>query len=265
MSLPSSMTFAEAYERLLVDSLFRPFADELLNRVEPKRNGNLLDVACGTGIVARLARRRLDPAAQIVGVDSAPGMLDVARRIDPTIDWRDGNAMKLPVGENEQFSIVTCHQGVQFFPDKPAALREMRRVLRPEGRLGLATWRPLADIPFFRELDDLAQKELGPFTDSRHSFGDAKVIKDLLVSAGFGEVTVQTFSHDVHVTGDSPAFARLNAMAVAGMSPDTKGMDDQQKNAIVSRLVEKSLDILARYSKGGTLIFSLATNIAVAH
>ncbi|MEO8075531.1 MAG: methyltransferase domain-containing protein, partial [Acidobacteriota bacterium] len=79
----------------------------------------------------------------MVGVDMAPAMLAVARTVDPTMDWREGNAVSLPVSAGEHFTVLTCHQGLQFMPDKPAAIREMRRVLSPGGRVAIATWRSL--------------------------------------------------------------------------------------------------------------------------
>src|SRR5215813_12434884 len=139
--------FTEIYERVLVGPLFRPFAEQMVSRVAPIRGDSVIDVACGTGIVARIARERLGPEVRIVGVDVAQAMLAVARTVDPTIDWREGNAVSLPVSDAEHFTVLTCHQGLQFMPDKAAAVREMRRVLAPGGRVAIATWRSLEDIP----------------------------------------------------------------------------------------------------------------------
>jgi len=99
------MSLPEAYERFLVEPLFRPFAEELLNRLNPGPHDSLLDVACGTGLVARLARRRLGPEARLAGVDASPTMLAVARQADSTIDWRDGNSVALPVKADERFTV----------------------------------------------------------------------------------------------------------------------------------------------------------------
>ena len=131
----AATAFTEIYERELVGPLFRPFAEKLLDRLTPAREDSVIDVACGTGIVARLTRQRLGPGARIVGVDVAPAMLGVAQSVDATIDWRQGSAASLPVETSERFTLLTCHQGFQFMPDKPAVLREMRRVLAPGGRV----------------------------------------------------------------------------------------------------------------------------------
>ena len=126
MSLPGfalQASFPEMYERLLVGPLFRPWAELTLEEVALAPGDRVLDVACGTGIVARVASERLEGAVRVVGVDVSPDMLAVARAAAPAIDWREGDAARLPLGEGEAFDVVVCQQGLQFFPDKPAAAR----------------------------------------------------------------------------------------------------------------------------------------------
>jgi ubiquinone/menaquinone biosynthesis C-methylase UbiE len=146
---------------------------------------SLLDVACGTGIAARIGRERLGPGARIVGVDAAPPMLAVARTVDASIDWRDGNAASLPLRDGERFSLLTCHQGLQFFPDRAAAVREMRRAVAPGGRVGVACWRSLQDIPVALEFNDIAERHVGKIVDSRHSLGNGDTLEALLADGGF--------------------------------------------------------------------------------
>jgi ubiquinone/menaquinone biosynthesis C-methylase UbiE len=263
MALPSNLTFAEMYERFLVEPLFRPFAEQLLERARPTANDNVLDIACGTGIVARLARKNLGAWAKVVGVDVSGPMLAVARGIDATIDWREGNATALPVTADEQFSIVTCHQGLQFVPDKTGAVRDMRRVLRAGGHVAIGTWLSIEEIPFVRDLDRIARQELGPFTDSRHSFGDGEALAAVLVDNGFHSVQVETVSHDVRMT-DGAFFARMNAMALVGMSLKGKALDDPGRAQLAGEIATASLDVVKRYTKDGTLTFALVTNIATA-
>jgi ubiquinone/menaquinone biosynthesis C-methylase UbiE len=262
-ALFTTMTFAEIYERQLVGPLFRPFAEDLIARLDPGGQDRLLDVACGTGIVARVARERMGPAARIVGVDASPLMLAVARGVDPTIDWREGNAMSLPVAEGERFSLVTCHQGLQFFPDKAAAVREMRRVLQPAGRVAIGTWRPLEECALFRELHPIAERQLGPIVDARHSFGDDRALVGLLADAGFHKLQVETITHDVRMP-DATIFARLNATALVSMSDKGKTMSDEARQQAIERIVSDGAATVAKYTKGGTLVFALSTNIATA-
>jgi ubiquinone/menaquinone biosynthesis C-methylase UbiE len=255
------MTFPEMYERVLVQPLFRPFAEELLARLEPAHGDSLADVACGTGIVARLARQRLGSDARVVGIDAAPAMLAVARRVEPSIDWREGKATALPVDHSERFSLLTCHQGLQFFPDKAIAVREMRRVLAPNGRVAIATWRSLHDIPVALELNTIAERYVGRIIDSRYSFGAADALKALLEDAGFRDVDVDTFSHDVRFA-DGALFARLNAMAVIGMTEKGKALADAERSELAVQIAAASRDTIERLTRNGEWVFPLSTNIA---
>jgi ubiquinone/menaquinone biosynthesis C-methylase UbiE len=257
----STMTFSEIYERVLVAPLFRPFATELISRLNPVPGDSLLDVACGTGIAARIGRERLGPAARIAGVDAAPPMLAVARNVDGSIDWREGHATSLPLRGGEQFSLLTCHQGLQFFPDKPAAVRELRRALAPGGRAGIACWRALQDIPVALEFNDIAERHVGKIVDSRHSLGDGDALKGLLHDAGFENVRVESFSHDVRLA-DGALFARLNAMAVIGMSEKGKTLNDTERGELAGRIAADSQEAIARYTRNGTFVFPISTNIA---
>ena len=263
MALPSNLSFAELYERFLVEPLFRPFAEQLLERVRPTANDSVLDIACGTGIVARLIRKRLGAAAKVVGVDVSAPMLAVARGIDATIDWREGNATALPVSADEQFSIVTCHQGLQFVSDKAGAVREMRRVLRSGGRAVLGTWLSIEGIPFVHDLDRIARRQLGPFTDSRHNFGEGRALAKLLGEGGFHELKVETVSHDVRMS-DGPLFGRMNAIAVVGMSPKGKTLDEAGRAQLAGEIATACIDVVKRYTKDGVLAFALTTNVATA-
>jgi ubiquinone/menaquinone biosynthesis C-methylase UbiE len=254
-------TFTEIYERVLVGPLFRPFAEELVARVALRRGDSVLDIACGTGIVARVARERLGHDARIVGVDLAPAMLAVARAADQTIDWRQGDAASLPVDRDERFTVVTCHQGLQFMPDKAAVLREMRRVLAPGGRVAVATWSSLQDLPGMVALDSVAERHVGSVVDSRHSFGDPVTLQHLLTDNGFGDVSVETCAHDVQFS-DGALFARLNAMAVIGMSEKGKAMSDVERGALAQRIAAESQDLIGRATKNGMFVLPLSTLIA---
>src|SRR5687767_12566054 len=122
MKLPAyamgQASFPEMYERLLVGPLFRPFAELTVERAQLRAGDRVLDVACGTGIVARLAKNRVGDGGTVVGVDLSPPMIAVARSIEPSVEWREGDACALPVRDPERFDVVMCQQGLQFFPDK---------------------------------------------------------------------------------------------------------------------------------------------------
>jgi len=268
MAAPSQRLFTsslpELYERFLVGPLFRPFAKELLDRADLTENDRLLDIACGTGIVARLAQQRLGAGGRVAGVDASPGMLAMARSTAPAIDWREGDAARLPVGNNETFDIVTCHQGLQFFADKPAATREMRRVLAAGGRLALGTWHRVDEIPLMRDLQSVAEGHLGTFVDQRHSFGDPDAIRPLLAEAGFGMIRVETVTHTIRMSDGAAIFARLNTMAIVAMSAAAKIMTDEQRAQAVAAITNDSVVAMQRYLDGNDLVWDLGTNIATA-
>lgn len=253
-------TLPEMYERHLVAALFRPFAEELLNASGAR--DSVLDVACGTGIVARLAREK--GVGRIVGVDMSAGMLGVARTVAPDIDWREGDATKLPLKAGESFEVVGCHQGLQFFRDKPAAIAEMRRALAPAGRLAVATWRPIEDVPAMNDLRRVAVAHLGEYFDVRHGFGDADALRGLLSGAGFGDIQIATVTRTVRTHGGAEMMARLNAMGVVGMSPAGKGMTDEQRAGVVAKITNESIAVLMKYMDGTDLAFDIGTNLAIA-
>jgi SAM-dependent methyltransferase len=182
--------------------------------------------------------------------------------VDPTIDWHEGSAAALPVAD-ERFSLLTCHQGLQFFPDRPAAGREMRRVVASGGRAAIATWRSLQELPVARELNSVAERHVGTIADSRHSLGNADELRTLLRDAGFREVRVDTFSHDVRFA-DGALFARLNAMAVIGMTERGKALTPPERGELAARIAADSQDLIAQNTTDGAFVYPLITNIAVA-
>ena len=257
-------SFADVYERQLVGPLFRPWAERLLERGALHAGDNVLDVACGTGIVARLARQRVGPAARVVAVDKSAGMLGTARTLDTTIDWREGDALSLPLDESERFDAVFCHQGLQFFADKLTGLREMRRALVPDGRVVLGVWRTADENTLFGALDRVAEQFVGAFLDQRHSFPDAAPLRELLTDAGFRDVEVVPSTMETRFESDPSVLARLNAMAAMGMSERGKAFNDEERAATVAAIVEASLPEIARFSEDGVIRFQTSSNVATA-
>jgi ubiquinone/menaquinone biosynthesis C-methylase UbiE len=121
----------------------------------------------------------------------------VARSFSPTLDvkleWREGSAVALPFA-NASFNVVLCQQGLPFFPDRLAALREMHRVLVPNGRLGLSVWRPIQQNPYMaalaNALDRRVSVDVGAGVRTVCALGDAEVLRSVLLDAGFREVRI---------------------------------------------------------------------------
>src|SRR5437667_1692341 len=121
---------AEIYDRHMVPAMLASWVPALLDLVTLKPGERVLDVACGTGVVARQAASRAGAGGQVVGLDLNGDMLALARALGPAVEWREGNAMTLPFAASA-FDVVVCQQGLQFFPDCGQALREAHRVLVP--------------------------------------------------------------------------------------------------------------------------------------
>jgi ubiquinone/menaquinone biosynthesis C-methylase UbiE len=134
---------AELYEQIAVRYILGPWAPLLVKRSALAPGERVLDVACGTGVVTRAAAARVGSGGHVAGIDLNPGMIAVARSLPSeagaAIDWREASALALPFGDSS-FDVVLCQQGLQFFPDRGLALREMRRVLRRGGRLAASVW-----------------------------------------------------------------------------------------------------------------------------
>ena len=187
-------TAPEIYAEHLVPAVFAPWAPVLLDAAAVGIGHTVLDVACGTGVVAAAAAERVGPSGAVTGVDINPGMIAVAARTRG-VRWAQADAARLPFPDGG-FDRVLCQAGLQFVPDRLGALREMGRVLRPGGRVALLVWRALHHSPGFAALADALQAVVGPeaaaVMRAPFVFGDdPRPLVTLLDSAGFGDVDVQ--------------------------------------------------------------------------
>jgi SAM-dependent methyltransferase len=181
-----------AYQRHLVPAIFTACADHLLDLAAVGPGDRVVDVACGTGIVARRAAARVGPVGAVTGVDVNDEMIAVAREADPdgVARWERADAAALPVPDGDA-DVVLCQHGMQYLPDRPAALAEARRALRPGGRLGVAVWRSIEHQPGFAALADALERVAGPAAGDimRTPFGgpDPDTLRLLMAGAGFAD------------------------------------------------------------------------------
>ena len=152
---------AEAYEANFVPALFAEWAPHILEAAQITTGQRLLDVACGTGIVARTAAPIVGPTGHITGVDLNPAMLTVARRVSPDLEWRQGPVDQLPF-DDHSFDAAVCQMALMFFPDRQHALQEMARVTRPGGHIALVVPAALHQQPAYRVFVDIAARHAGP-------------------------------------------------------------------------------------------------------
>lgn len=260
----SGTSFPEMYENALVAPLFEPWVEPLLEDVGLGPGDRVLDIACGTGIVARRAKQRLGESGIVVGIDLNPQMLAVARVKDPSIDWREGDAGALPLRGGEQFDVVVCQQGAQFFSDRPAAAREMRRALAEGGRLGISTWRPDEEFAVLHRLREVAERRLGPIADRRHGLGEPAPLESELRDAGFRDVISRRYERTVRFA-DGLAFVRMNAMALVGMSARSGELSDEERQGIVAAISADSAELVRRHTDERGFAYEIGTNVVLAH
>lgn len=185
---------AEAYELFFVPVLFGPWAHKLVNLAAPKAGERVLDLACGTGIVARAAAQSVSHLGKAAGVDTSPLMLDVAGRVStgivPPIEWREGSALAIPYPD-ASFDLVLCQAALMFFAE-PKATREMFRVLAPGGRILLTVWRSieycLGQRALVEALERHVSKEAADWLRSPFSLGNPQEIRELLLAGGFSDI-----------------------------------------------------------------------------
>jgi ubiquinone/menaquinone biosynthesis C-methylase UbiE len=188
---------AELYQRYLVPAITSKWATDLVDRAKPKPGETVLDVACGTGVVARLAAKIM-AQGQVIGLDLNTGMLDVARALPnegAEVAWIEGSALNLPF-RAKSFDLVLCQLGLQFFPDRQQALREMHRVLSHSGRIALSVYSPIERTPganaFVLALDRILGVHASKIKRGEHSFDNPDQVRGLLVEAGFVGIDVQS-------------------------------------------------------------------------
>jgi ubiquinone/menaquinone biosynthesis C-methylase UbiE len=186
--------FPGVYEQELVPVMFAGLARRLVTLVAPLSQERVLDVACGTGAVTRLLVERVAPGGEVTGLDLSERMLEVARSAVPGATFVAADARELPFA-NASFDAATCQQGLQFVPEPVLALRELRRVLGPGGRAGLALWAAIDTHPGFAELADALRDRLGPEAHQAmlkpYALPDPGRVEELALEAGFAEVRVE--------------------------------------------------------------------------
>jgi ubiquinone/menaquinone biosynthesis C-methylase UbiE len=275
----NSTTAAEIYEQQLVPAMFEPFARHLIQLCNIRRSDRILDVACGTGIVSRLAIDYVDSTVgKVVGIDINPIMLNVAHHCSAgkDIDWKQGSATSLPF-PNESFDLVVCQQGLQFFPDRPKALTEMNRVLAGAstnrdkgygcGRLALSIWTSIKDSPGFHILERLLQEttshEAATIMQLPHSLSDSIELISLITAAGFSNI----MSKEVTKTVSFPSVEEFvlgftNGSMLASYFSDKRKVDDISRDKLLNRARRELSQLVDEYT--GKLSFPLSTRLVFA-
>lgn len=191
-----SRSAAEVYEQFFIPALFGAWAPRVIDAARIRPGQRVLDVACGTGILARTVAERMGATGSVTGLDPNEGMLAVAARKAPQVEWRQGQAEALPF-DADRFDVVVSQFGLMFFEDRVMALREMLRVLRPGGSLVIAVWDSLSRTPGYAAMYDLLRRLFGehlvPVLQVPYLLGDQEQLKALFAQAGLSNpVTITT-------------------------------------------------------------------------
>ena len=247
-------TGAENYQRNFVPAIATPVSADVLRTADLQRGERVLDVACGTGVVARLAADLVGSTGSVTGIDVAPDMIEVAKATtapaEPPIDWHVGDAASLPFAD-ESYDAVLCQMGLMFIPDRPVAVREMRRVLKPGGRVVINT--PGSIQPAFDAMEHaLVQHispDLGGFVRAVFSMHDPDELATLLRDGGLVEVAASVATVTLRLP--APRDFLWQYINLTPMGPLVAAAPEAAKSAMERQVIERWQPFVV---DGGTLV-----------
>jgi len=258
--LSTEISGARAYELLHVPALFGQWCTRILDAAGVQAGHRVLDVACGTGVLARAAASRVEPGGHVAGVDPDPGMLVVATELAPQVEWREATAESLPYSD-ESFDTVVCQFGMMFFSDRHQGLREMLRVLRPGGRLAIAVWDSLENSEAYPLEVELLERVAGSAAADAlrapFALGDVHAFAALLEEFGLRSLTLRT------ETGRAQ-FPTIRAMVEVDLRGWLPVMGIFLEEAEIRQILDESESVLARYATEDGVIFKAPAHIATA-
>ncbi len=247
---------AEVYEEFFIPALFQEWTGRVAEAAGVRPGQTVLDVACGTGILAREAAARVGPNGSVVGLDVNEGMLAVAASKAPQIEWRHGQAEALPF-DDARFDAVMSQFGLMFFEDRATAIQEMLRVLKPGGRLAIAVWDTLDHTPGYAAMVNLLARLFGDAVAdglrSPYTLGDLAALRSLLDEAGVPHAAIET----------QMGTARFPSIE-SWVYTDIKGwvLTDTLGDAEFARLLAEAQGALAPFvTNGGSVAFAAPAHI----
>jgi ubiquinone/menaquinone biosynthesis C-methylase UbiE len=255
---------AEIYARQLAPAMFAPWAPGLLDTAGVRVGERGIDIACGTGVIARAAAERIGRTGRVVGLDISAAMLAVARsQADASgapIEWLEGDAQAIPLPD-ASFDVALCQQGLQQFPDRPAALRDIRRVLVDGGRLALSVWSRIEGNPGMAALVTALERHVGAAAANNRrapfALSDADALRALLEKAGFQQIEVRTL---VEIARFPSPEAFVEAQ-LAATPLSTLGALDEETRRAITRDVRADVQI---YVRDGRFALPMEAHVALA-
>ena len=232
-----------------------------MESVTPQPGDRVLDLACGTGIVARKAVSMVHPGGEVTGVDSNPAQIATARSIDGSIDWREGDAGSLPFMD-QQFDLVTCQQGFQYFLDRVQVVKEIHRVLKPGGRVVIAVWSSMEKSPghmaLFHALERRAGSSTAALVEETFAFSDSEEVKRLFADGGFPDALVVTRCENA-IFASAEEFMR--AIVVGSIMRRTEMQFSEETLSLMAADVDSGLE---PYVRENSLAFPVEAHLLTA-
>lgn len=258
---------AEGYESYMVPTLFAPWAAHLIEGANPTPGERVLDLGCGTGIVARQVAARLGAKGKITGIDRSPDMLAVARTIAGhdglNIEWHEGRAEALPFPDGS-FDLVLSQFALMFFDDRPRALAEVHRVLAPGGRVSLNVWQGIERHPFYQTLDRLIERKLGVGAlESIFALGEPSALRALLSAAGFQRIEIEPVSITSRFPNPEMFLAGEIEVDTAAI-PAMQGLTVADRQAMVAAISEEMQGPLKEVTRDNHVVIEFHANVARA-
>jgi SAM-dependent methyltransferase len=259
-------TPAEIYEQWFVPALFNPLATRVVDAIPARPGTRVLDVACGTGILARRLASAIGPTARITGLDLSPAMIAVARgaaeRESLNVDWQVGRAESLPFSDGS-FDLVTCQQGLQFAVDRTAAASELFRVLAEGGSAAVCVWQSLDEHPVYTALHAVMQRVLNtPAMASPFSLGEAE-LRALLSDAGFGDVLITPLT--IAASFAQPErYVEFQIEAVSAAIPMLQQLEPAERAKLIAGVRPEMEELIRELTVGDRLTFPMHAYLAQA-
>ncbi|NLE58616.1 MAG: methyltransferase domain-containing protein [Planctomycetes bacterium] len=260
-TLQAQIDAANAYEALFVPALFEQWVKKTADAAQIQPGQRVLDVACGTGILAREIASRIGPLGRVVGIDPDPGMIAVAIQLAPSVEWQEGVAESLPFPDRS-FEAVVSQFGFMFFTDRRQALHEMLRVLAPGGRLAVAVWDALDNMPAYASevalLERMAGRQAADALRAPFVLGDRKYLATSFSEAGVTSAEITTR----HGTA---RFPNIRTMVEADLRGWLPVMGVILTEDLIGRILQEAEQALSTYTTAdGRAEFPLSAHLVTA-
>lgn len=261
----------DSYEAVFVPAMLDPLTQATMRHIGARRGERVLDLACGTGIVARRVAPSLGKEGAVIAVDKSPEMLAKARSLPPPdgarVEWREGDAAALDLPQGT-FDVVVCQQGLQYMSGRCAAVAECRRMLADRGHVVFSVWRGLEHAPLFEELVAAEARHLEKLGVTYEELAapflmdSADELRDLLTAASLRHITVTETAIEARFPS-AANFVEDIEVAYASLMPQFAENPEALRDFVEK--VERDMRApLERYRDGDGVRFPMKTHVATA-